>query len=42
MKIRCERIVLLDGQVMSEVDVDENGNKYLGALEGVDIMQEME
>ena len=39
MKIRCERIVLLDGQVMSEVD--ENGYKYLGALEGVDIMQEM-
>jgi len=37
MKVRCEGIVLPDGQVMKEVD--EGGYKYLGVLEGADIMQ---
>ena len=36
-KTRGEGIVLPDGQVMGEVD--ENGYKYLGVLEGADIMQ---
>ena len=39
IKVRCDRIVLLDGQMMGEVD--ETGYKYLGVLEGADIMQEM-
>ena len=37
IKVRCEAIVLPDGQMMGEVD--ENGYKYLGVLEGADIMQ---
>ena len=37
IKVRCEGIVLPDGQMMGEVD--ENGYKYLGVLEGADIMQ---
>ena len=36
-KVRCEGIILPDGQVMKEVDVV--GYKYLGVLEGADIMQ---
>ena len=39
IKVRCEGIVLPDGQMMGEVD--ENGYKYLGVLEGADIIQEM-
>ena len=31
IKVRCEGIVLPDGQMMDEVH--ENGSKYLGALE---------
>ena len=37
IKVCCEGIVLPDGQMMGEVD--ENGYKYLGVLEGADIMQ---
>ncbi len=38
VKIRCEGIVLPDGQMM--VEMDSNGYKYyLGVLEGADIMQ---
>ena len=37
VKVRCEGIVLPGGQMMGEVD--ENGYKYLGVLEGADIMQ---
>ena len=37
IKVRCEGIVLPDEQMMGEVD--ENGYKYLGVLEGADIMQ---
>ena len=37
IKVRCEGIVLPDGQMMDKVD--ENGYKYLGVLEGADIMQ---
>ena len=37
VKVRCEGIVSMDGQVMGELD--ENGYKYLGALEGADLMQ---
>ena len=37
IKVRCEGIVLPGGQMMGEVD--ENGYKYLGVLEGADIMQ---
>ena len=38
VKVRCEGIVSPDGQVIREVD--ENGyNKYLGELEGADVMQ---
>ena len=37
IKVHCEGIVLPDGQMMGEVD--ENGYKYLGVLEGADIMQ---
>ena len=36
-KVRCEGILLADGQMMREVD--ENGYKYLRVLEGADIMQ---
>ena len=39
IKVRCEGIVLPDGQMMGKVD--ENGYKYLGVLEGADIIQEM-
>ena len=35
-KVHCEGIVLPDGQVMGEVE--ENGYKDLGVLEGADIM----
>ena len=34
--VHCEGIVLPDGQVMGEVEA--NGYKDLGVLEGVDIM----
>ena len=37
MKVRCEGILLPDGQKMGAVD--EDGYKYLGVLEGADIMQ---
>lgn len=37
MKEHCEGIVLPDGQIMGEMD--ESGYKYLGVLEGADIMQ---
>ena len=37
IKVRCEGIVLPDGQMMGKVD--ENEYKYLGVLEGEDIMQ---
>jgi hypothetical protein len=37
VKVRCEGVVLPDGQMMKEVD--ESGYKYLGVLEGADIMQ---
>ena len=37
IKVRCEGIVLPDGQMMGKVD--ENEYKYLGVLEGADIMQ---
>ena len=36
-KVHCEGISLPDGQEMSEMD--ESGYKYLGVLEGADIMQ---
>ena len=35
--MRCEGIALSDGGVMKKVD--ETGYKYLGVLEGADIMQ---
>ena len=37
VKITCEGIVSPDGQVL--VEGDENGYKYLGVLEGADIIQ---
>lgn len=37
MEVRCEGVVLPDGKIMGEVD--ECGYKYLGVLEGADIMQ---
>ena len=37
INVRCEGIVLPDGQMMGQVD--ENGYKYLGVLKGADIMQ---
>ncbi|KXJ09461.1 Retrovirus-related Pol polyprotein from type-1 retrotransposable element R2 [Exaiptasia diaphana] len=36
-KVHCEGILLPDGKEMSEMD--ESGYKYLGVLEGADIMQ---
>ena len=36
-KVRCEGIMLPGGEIMSEVD--QSGYKYLGVLEGTDIMQ---
>ena len=39
VKIRREEIVLPDGQMMGEMD--NNGYKYLGVLEGADIMQKV-
>ena len=36
VKITCERVVSRDGQVLVEV---ENGYKYLGGLEGANIIQ---
>ena len=36
VKVKCEGIVLPDGEVMQEVE--ENGYKYLGVLEGAGLM----
>ena len=37
VRVKCEGIVLPDGEIMREVD--QSGYKYLGVLEGADIMQ---